>query len=220
MRTACTKTANIRFNDSMISFVHLLYIDFDIPLHLLTLLAKMQCFLRHRAYSVYRQLGHLFFLKVMGNNTGLVWSVWLAWLGWANTGLSLSFPLIYHHTLRFKAPNLSRTHKNSWLAHPLCCFCPVLLVAVAFFVVRLRSGSGIILPILTPLVLLSSDHPQIPCSIYSLLICFVLTARVSLPREIISDSFLYLCIHFVGENGEIEWSMGARKGDTAGGLAG
>jgi len=87
----------------MISFVHLLTIDFDIPLHLLTLLANTLCFLCHHAYSVYRNSGHLFPYKGHGQQygAGLVGS---GWLGLAGQILgSLSLFLIYHHTLRFKA---------------------------------------------------------------------------------------------------------------------
>lgn len=217
-RTACTKTENICFLTIpwFLSFVHLLNIDFDIPLHFLSLLANTFCFLCQHGYSVYRNWGISFLIKVTGNNTGLVWSGGSGLAGQILVSISfLSYITLYASK---RLISLARTHKNSWLAHPLCCFCPVLLVAVTFLLFGFTLAlASYYLPILIPLVLLSSIILRYLVRYTTCL--FLLRSYCS--RFIVARSHLRFVLvsmymHLWRENGEIEWWVEAKDGDMVG----
>lgn len=196
----------------MISFVHLIILDFDIPLCFLTLLANTLFFLCHLAYSVYRNSGHLFPSKGHGQQYGLVWWVWLAWLGWASTGLSLSLFLSSTITLCvWKRSNLSRVHTRTLGWPTVVLFLPCPFSSWHFFFgcsATLWHHITLLNTSCTPLIKWSSDtlfdiQPDLLLRSY---------CSRSFARKSYFDYFLYLCICTLWRRME-RWIGWERKGD-------
>lgn len=144
----------------MISFVHLIILDFDIPLYFLTLLANASFFLCHHASSVYRNSGHLFPLKGRGQQYGLVWwgLVGLAWLGkyWA---LYLFSSHLQSHCV-LKRSNLLRVHTRTLGWPTVVLFLPCPFSSCHFFFdcsAALWDYTTLLNTFCTPLIKSSSD---------------------------------------------------------------